>query len=385
MLRDPQDKLENSMGNSAPVLPSGKYEVPLVIQDRSFNKDGSFYFGAEGVNPSIHPFWEPEFFGNTIMVNGKVWPNFNVERREYRFRVLNGSNARFYHLTLSNLKTFTQIGSDGGYLPAAVKLKSLLLAPGERADILIDFSGVAPGTSIILKNDAAAPYPDGDKADSQTVGQIMQFTVPANAEKPILPSTLPAKLNHIPKLTPNEPDRILTLNEVEGEDGPLASLLDGQKYSAPITEMPKVGSTEDWLIVNMTADTHPIHLHLVQFQLISRQAFDENKYTQDWIALNGTPPLTKPTKALSVSKYLIGKPAGPALNETGWKDTVRMNPGEVTRIRVRYAPLDAKPQDAKPGVNLYPFDPAVGPGYVWHCHIVDHEDNEMMRPYTVSH
>ncbi|MDF2945138.1 MAG: putative multicopper oxidase [Herbinix sp.] len=251
-------------------LPSGKYEIPIVIQDRMFNQDGSLLFHNVGINPEIHPYWVPEFFGDTIMVNGKVWPNLNVDRRQYRFRLLNGSNARFYNLTMSNEMSFIQIGTDGGYLPEPVVLTSLLLAPGERADILVDFSTITPGTSLRLLNDANAPFPDGDPIDPDTVGQIMQFSVPVNAPEPVKPAKLPCQLNYIPKLKPDAPTRILTLNEVMGENGPTVVLLNGQLWSAPISEKPRVGSTEDWWIVNLTMDTHPIHLHLVQFLLLNR-------------------------------------------------------------------------------------------------------------------
>lgn len=362
-------------------LPKGRYEIPIVIQDRSFNTDGSLAFTDVGVNPDIHPYWDPEFFGDSIMVNGKVWPNLDVERRQYRFRLLNGSNARFYNLRLSNGMTLTQIGSDGGFLAKPVALDALLLAPGERADLLVDFSSVAPGTKIILTNDANAPFPDGDAPDPATTGQIMQFTVPDRTPKPIKPDALPKTLNVIPALTPDAPQRILTLNEVQGPGGPLMVLLNGQKWEAPISELPRVGSTEDWVIVNLTMDTHPIHLHLVQFQLLNRQDLMTDQYHMKWLKLNGMPPLHHPTKALPVEPYLVGSPIPPDENETGWKDTVRMNPMQVTRIRVRFAPQNVPVRVAKPGLNFFPFDPAIGPGYVWHCHIIDHEDNEMMRRY----
>ena len=365
-------------------LPIDKYEIPIVIQDRAFYTNGSFSYNNVGVNPEIHPYWVPEFFGDTIMVNGLVWPNLDVNRRQYRFRILNGSNARFYNLRLSNGMKFTQIGSDGGFLAHPVELDSLLIAPAERADILIDFSSIAPGTTIILRNDAKAPFPDGDRPDPDTIGQIMQFTVPLNAPAPVKPPMLPCKLNCIPKLIPDSPHRILTLNEVMGPDGPVAVLLNGQNWSAPITELPRVGSTEEWCIVNLTMDTHPIHLHLVQFLIENRQNFSVEEYNTKWEEVNGVPPLDFPTVAIPIEPYLLGDPIEPDDNEKGWKDTIRMNPNQVTRIRIRFAPQDAPNCIAKPGVNLYPFNPSLGPGYVWHCHILDHEDNEMMRPYKVK-
>jgi len=377
LLRDPGNPLDQPSS----VLPQGKYEIPIVIQDRSFNTDGSFNFPAAGINPNIHPYWLPEFFGNTIMVNGKVWPNLNVERRQYRLRLLNGSNARFYNLKFSNKMPFVQIGGDGGYLPKPVTLSELLIAPGERFDVLVDFSLLAPGTKIILANDAKAPFPMGSPPDPKTVGQIMQFTVLTEAAVP--PPKLPAILNTVTPLVANVPNRTLTLVEIMGPAGPTMVTLNGQKWAAPVSELPRVGSTEIWELVNLTADAHPIHLHLVQFQVVSRQPINVNKYNKDWLAINGAPPFMFTPSVLPVIPYLQGKPAGPAPNEMGWKDTVQVFPGEVTKIAVRYAPQNA-PSGTAPGTNLYPFDPSAGPGYVWHCHILDHEDNEMMRPYHVT-
>lgn len=380
LLRDPNDPI-------AQLLPTGKYEMPLVIQDRSFLTDGSFYFPSAGINPSVHPYWMPEFFGNTIMVNGKVWPNMNVDRGQYRFRILDGSNARFYTLWFQivsplnvNPLPFTVIGSDGGYLRSPVTLTRVTIAPGERIDILVDFSNLAPGTKVILRNSAKAPFPRGAAADPKTVGQIMQFTVTANPGP--APATLPPILNPTLDPYPSLPlatkRRTLVLWEVMGMGGPLEILLNGQKWAGVISELPALGTTEEWVIVNPTADTHPIHLHLVQFQLVSRQKIDTKKYAADWIMLNGGMmppfPLNYIPKELPIAPYLKGKPTLAPPNEQGWKDTIQMNPGEVTIIRVRFASQDGSP---------YPFDATQGPGYVWHCHILDHEDNEMMRPYKV--
>jgi FtsP/CotA-like multicopper oxidase with cupredoxin domain len=369
VLRDANDPISS-------FLPSRENEIPLIIQDRSFNSDGSLFYDHAGVNPSIHPYWVPEFFANTIMVNGKVWPNLNVKPQPYRFRLLNGSNARFYHVKLSNEQKFIQIGSDGGYLPQPVELSSLLLAPAERADILIDFSTLAPGTTVILTNTAYAPFPTGTPADPQTVGQIMQFTV--THETVLAPKKLPLVLNHIPPLKPTK-TRTLTLFELEGPNGPLEVTLDGQMWQNPVSELPQAGKTEDWQVVNLTDDTHPIHLHLVQFQLVSRQKFRSDDYLKDWKKLNqttlpGTPPYYGKPKALPIESYLQDQPIAPPLNEKGWKDTIQMNTGEVTTIRVRFTSQDGSP---------YPFNPSLGPGYVWHCHILEHEDNEMMRPVKI--
>jgi spore coat protein A, manganese oxidase len=410
LLRDPNVPFDQYLSTN---FVYGVNEIPLAIQDRSFNTDGTLWFPTVGINPTMHPYWMPEFFGNTIMVNGKVWPNLNVDQGWYRFRVLDGSNARFYTITLKDMTTgakipFTQIGTDGGYLMAPVTMKEITIAPGERADILVDFSAIAPGTKILVENKAKAPFPAGAQPDPQTTGQIMQFTVGATAgynkgaaitfPAPLNPTltgavfpTLPAPAAFVaPAVNP----RTLPLVEVMGMLGPLEVLLNGQKWVAPTTELPRVGATEDWVIPNLTADTHPIHLHLVQFQLVSRQSFDVAGYTAAWYAANtagsatGMPPWdnTYTPVPVDVTPFLKGKVTLPTPNEQGWKDTIQMNTGEVTIIRVRFAPQNAPTTgvDApKAGDNLYSFNPTIGPGYVWHCHIIDHEDNEMMRRFQV--
>ena len=370
LLRDPNDAI-------APLLPSGKYEIPLAIQDRTFNADGSFFFPSVGVNPDVHPYWQPEFFGNTIMVNGLVWPNLNVDRGVYRFRLLDGSNARFYDLFLSNGMPFTVIGSDGGYLRSAVTAPRIRIAPGERVDILVDFSSLAPGTKVRLLNTAKAPFPTGSAADPRTVGQIMQFTVgdAAGAAMPALPPILNPTLDPFPSLPSPTTSRILVLFEKEGALGSVEVLLNGQNWDAPVSETPTVGSTEDWIVVDLTNDAHPIHLHLVQFQLVSRQKIAADRYLSAWLAANGEPPFMFTPTEVSLAGYLRGTAKGPTPLEQAWKDTIQMFPGEVTVIRVRFAPQEG---------GSYPFDATQGPGYVWHCHILDHEDNEMMRPYQVT-
>ncbi|OGO76949.1 MAG: copper oxidase [Clostridiales bacterium GWB2_37_7] len=375
ILQDPHNPLDGNHSR----LPQGEYDIPLVIQDRSFLDDGSLAFPNVGVTPDVHPYWRPTFVGNTIMVNGKVWPNLDVAPRQYRFRILNGSNTRFYNLAFSNQMPFIQIATDGGYLPKPVQLVSLLIAPAERIEILVDFSKLTPGTKLILNNTANAPFPNGNPPDPQTTGQIMQFTV---LERPaVTPPPLPEVLNVLPSLKRNSKIRTLTLFVDGSPTKPLEVLLDGQKWSAPISELPLVGATEDWQIVNLTNGAHPIHIHLIQFRLVSRQDFLASNYTNDWLSLNGQPPFDHPTKVLPVEPYLQDGPTNPPAHEDGWKDTIQAYPGQVTTIRVRFAPQQA--ENSIPGVNQFPFDPSVEPGYVWHCHMIDHEDNEMMRPYKV--
>jgi len=378
-------------------FPYGVSEIPIAIQDRSFYANGELWFPAAGQNPDIHPYWFPEFFGNTMMVNGRVWPNLDVTNGWYRLRLLDGSNARFYTLSFVNQATgtpipFIQIGADGGYLMKPVSLTSLTFAPGERADVLINFSGLPTGTKVLLKNTAKAPFPNGDAPNGNTIGRIMQFTVKANsptpgAAAPVIPAMLNPTLNGavFPTLPATSIKRILTLWEVEGPNGPIMAMLNGQLWDGVISELPHNGTTEDWIVLDLTGDAHPIHTHLATFQLVSRQKINAAKYSADWLTLqqeqggleqDAEPPwpLDYIPLELPIGPYLQGNPKPAPPNEQGWQDTVQMFPGEVTIMRIRWMQQDGTP---------YPFDATQGLGYVWHCHIVDHEDNEMMRPYEV--
>jgi spore coat protein A, manganese oxidase len=373
--------LEDKADAIASLLPTGKYDMPLAIQDRMFYTDGSLMFPSDvPPNPEIHPYWVPEFFGNVIMVNGLAWPNMNVDQGQYRFRILDGSNARWYNLFMSYDIPFTVIASDENYLKSAVTTNNFMIAPGERYDVLVDFSHVPAGTQIQLLNDAKAPFPDGDPADPATTGVIMQFTVQAHAgfQAKTLPATLNPTLTGVfPSLDQNlvSVERNLTLKEWNGPNGPQMVTLDGQQYSNPISEEPVVGAYEIWRIIDNTADGHPMHLHLVNFQVVSRQAFDQPTYDTDWLAINGPLPFNHPTINLDLNNYLLGSPVGPTAIEQGWKDTIQVNPGEVLTLIVRFSPVD--------GSASYPFDVTQGPDYVWHCHIIDHEDQDMIRPYHV--
>ena len=392
LIRDQNDAI-------APLLPSGKYEIPLMLHDRAFNTDGSIHFTQVGANPDIHPYWDPEYFGDVILVNGKAWPNLRVDRHQYRFRIVNGSNARFYNLKLSNGMSFTQIGGDGSYLPAPVTVTEALVAPAERIDILIDFSRVPAGTKIILKNTANQPFPGGDPVDPATTGQVMRFEVRNTTA--VHPRSLPAKLITIPTLVETEGignPKLFTLNEQLSDIGePVAALIDGQHFDADITEVPKVGTTEAWYFQNLTEDAHPVHVHLVEFQLEDRQAIDVERFKAYWESVNGTTlPLDHPTVKVNVETpvfdpatgtvhdFLTGPSEPPSPQESGWKDTFVVPPGTVTRVVIRFAPQYTREADLVPGFNPFPFDSTAGPGYVWHCHILDHEDNDMMRPLRMA-
>lgn len=337
-------------------LPSKDYEVPLVIQDREFNKDGSFDYpteisGAGGMGSSMSssdlpkPTIVPEFFGNFILVNGKAWPYLEVEPRKYRFRVLNGSNSRFYHLSFSNGASFYQIGTEGGFLNKPVQLKKLTLAPAERADIIVDFSKFK-GSKIVINNDATAPFPTGDKVNANT-GKIMQFRVTkplVGTDKSVLPLTLP-KVTHLLEKDASV-TRNISLIEKKDAFGRLMLTIDGKRWMDPATETPNLGATEIWNIVNTTPDTHPIHIHLDYFQILDRRPFDMKTYDK------------------TGKIVFTGAAKKPEANEADWKDTIRANPGEVTRIIIKFTDYSGN--------------------FLWHCHILEHEEYEMMRPLVVS-
>jgi FtsP/CotA-like multicopper oxidase with cupredoxin domain len=363
-------------------LPEGEFEVPMILQDRSFRTDGSVFYPTVGRNPDVNPYWELTVDGNTNLMNGKVWPNFDVKRHAYRFRVLNSANQRFYNLFFSNGMSFQVIGSDGGYLEQPHTVTSFQIGVTERVDFVVDFSQFAPGTKIVLRNDRQHFPPIGEPVDPNTDGTVMQFTVQGGPAVP--PKPIPAVLNPIEDLVPNRPERILIQNVQSDDQGRiLQAELDGQLFHEETTELPTIGATEDWTFVNLTPLDHNKHVHLIQFLLVERQNIDAARYLADWIAVNGNPPFDHPTIKLPYEPYLLGEAEGPFPEESGWKDTIRTPAGQITKIRMRFAPQTTL-IPAAPGVNTFPgFNPINGIGFVWHCHLVEHEDNEMMRPMTV--
>jgi spore coat protein A, manganese oxidase len=309
-------------------LPRGKYEIPLLICDRMLDSRSQLLYPVSGIPGAP---WIPEFFGDLNLVNGKIMPYLQVEPRKYRFRVLNASNARQYFFSLSNGAPFHQIGTDQGLMSAPVELKNLFLAPAERADLIIDFKDFR-GDQVILKDNSVS---------------IMQFRVSKNAAADA--SVIPARLRSIRKTPETEADktRMLTLNEYDNDTGdPILMLLNATYWHQPVTENPELDTTEIWNLINLTDDAHPIHLHLVRFQILDRRKFDKFTY------------LTRKTIRFT------GPVVPPEPNEIGWKDTVRANPAMVTRIIAKFEGYAGR--------------------YVWHCHNLDHEDNEMMRPYDVQ-
>ena len=324
-----RDEFERSLD-----LPNGAYEVPLVIFDRSFRPDGQLFYPVSGKSEAP---WVSEYYGSAILVNGKIFPYLNVEPRRYRFRMLNSSNGSFYRLSFSaegevrsEALEFVQIGTEQGFLVAPAPMKVLILGPGERADIIVDFSARA-GKQLYLRTASA---------------MVMQFRV--SLAKTLDSSSLPNTLRPIPRIPENAVvnTRQLTLVDDQNRLGrSKVMLLNGAHWSAPVTEKPLLNSTEIWSFVNLTDDSHPIHLHLVRFQILDRRPFDLAVYQ-----LTGKIVFTGPAVMLDA-------------NESGWRDTVRVDPMTVTRIIVKFEGFAGR--------------------YVWHCHMLEHEDNEMMRPYVV--
>jgi spore coat protein A, manganese oxidase len=361
-------------------LPAGKYDVPFILQDKTFLGGP----GAATPNELFYPDpWAPEFFGDVMVVNGKAWPNLNVDRGVYRFRVINGSSARFYNLHLSDGAKLIQIATEYGLINKPLPLDSLTLAPGERTEVLIDFSNYAPGTKLVLQN---LPLPSGVENPADILlPEIMQFTV--TSATGWARSKIPAVLrpnDPIQPLPRNVRKRYLTLVEIMGTDGnPAMALLNNRMYDTTNIEAPKVNTVEEWNIINLTADTHPIHVHLIGFQVAERQPIDVPAYllanykTEEL----GVPDVgTGPWPPPAPDAFFTGPVEAPAAYEKGWKDTVQVHPGYVTRLLIPFGP------SAAPGVPFgqqHRSAPFTG-DYTWHCHILDHEDNEMMLPYKVT-
>jgi len=316
-----RDAQERALG-----LPSGECDLPLFLCDRLIGRDGRLYYPVSD-DPAAP--WVMQCQGNAVLCNGKLFPYLEVEPRRYRLRLLNVANSSFFELALTHGLAFHQIGSDQGLLPAPVERERITLYPAERADVVVDFAGLA-----------------GQRAQLRLHGTgILEFRVRDRGRRD--DSALPARLRPVPRLdVAGARDRVLTLGEVDDAGGnALRMLLDGKRWSDTVSERPRAGSMETWSFVNLSGDAHPVHLHLVRFQVLDRRPFD-------LFAWNARREL----------KY-TGAAQPPPPHEAGWKDTVRADPGMVTRIAVRF--------EGEPG------------RYVWHCHLLEHEDNEMMRPYEL--
>ncbi|MET3575235.1 multicopper oxidase [Bhargavaea ullalensis] len=330
-----RDALEDRLG-----LPGGDFEIPLMIQDRSFNEDGSLFYPDSPPFPvTVHPSITPGVLGNTITVNGKVWPHLCVEPRKYRFRILNASNRRPYILSLSNGAVFHQIGTDGGFLEAPAELACIELLPAERTDVIIDFSGMNGQCFELINEDTEFP-PD------EHTGVVMQFRVclPLSGEDTSrIPETLRPGMELNEELV--QVVRDLPLTASTDEYGRPMLMLNDRMYHDPASEKPALDSMEKWNFLNLTPIQHPIHVHLVQFKILGRRPFDTELFESEGI-LKWTGPFEPPRDY-----------------ERGWKDVVKADVGKMTSI-------------------LMHFKEHAG-HYIWHCHFLEHEDHDMMRPVTV--
>jgi len=324
------------------------------------------------------------FWQDCQIETGKAYPFLDAQPRRYRLRLLNGTQASFYNLHFKDGGTdltFYVIGSEGGLLPAPVAKTALLIAPGERYDVIVDFTGIPLGSTVTMTNDANAPYPDGDPT---AVPELMKINIntavpaadpdltvlPANLKLPAVPRLFPT-----PRLAPRDIVARETMTMTEsGEEVPTEVLLNGYKFMDPVTDIIKAGTTETWQWINLTVDAHPMHPHLVAFQVVNRQPFDVERYKGDWQSYldSGRLPALKP----NVARYLTGPAIPPDPEEMGFKDTVKSPPGFVTRTRATFS---------LPVTSLLDYDPKTGifGDWVYHCHILEHEENDMMRPFRI--
>ena len=350
LLRDDEERSMN--------LPSGDYEIPLLLQDRTLDDKGQLVYSptwddGEKV-PAGH--WGPAFFGDLPVVNGAIYPYLQVEPRPYRLRLLNGANSRFFNLFFNLAKRptdipalvpFHQIGTDGGFLPNPAPLNRLLLAPAERADLIVDFSGLE-GKIATLSNNAPAPFPGWQMANPhyRQLYELMQFRVilPISGNRKTFSMAPSPSFRRLDE-TASTITRDFVLSEQMNQGWSLGVRINGKGYDDAVTEVVKLGSIEEWRFINTTDDTHSMHLHMVQFQILQRQGFDPSALRKGMVEL-------------------VGTPRPPAANEAGWKDTAIVNPRDVLSILVSFVGYTGR--------------------YVFHCHMLEHEDNDMMRPFEVA-
>lgn len=343
-------------------LPAGgEFDRVLVLFDRSFRSDGSIYMNATGNNPEIHPQWQPEYFGDAIIVNGKAWPRLTVRRRKYRFRIINASNARFFRLFFSNGLRFVHVGSDSAYLQRPVNAKRVLLGPSEITDVVVDFSK-SRGWDVILENDAKYPFPSGDPVNEAN-GKVMKFFVVGQSE--VDTWKLPRRLVDYP-----DPDvssatrtRYVAMYEYASASGePTHLYLNGKSFEDPATETPQVGTTEVWEVINLTEDNHPLHIHLGLFVVVEQTALVR---LEEFSAC-----MTERNDAVKchVGKHARGMKVSVPRHERGWKNVFKMMPGFVTKLVVRFSYIHSN--------QSYPFDATAEPGYVYHCHVSTHFTHE---------
>jgi spore coat protein A len=348
------DEFDTGRPDNANGLPSGPYEIPLVVQDRQFNADGTFLYPTSEISGAT---WIGEYFGDVMLVNGKVWPFLEVEPRLYRFRILNGCNARILNLDVGGARMW-QIGAEGGMWDQPVPVAQLVLAPAERADVLVDFSQIPTRTTHVKNSKPPSPVSN----PAPPLAAVMQIRVGRTTPvPPSIPTTLVG--GRMADLPDPVTTRYITLNEIDVDEPTWFLNLNGVHFEDGLaTETPPVGTVEDWVYVNVTGDTHPMHTHLVTFQVVGRTPFDAAAYEEAYEGPNGVPGGIDPIP------FATGPMLAPDQTERGFKDTVKANPGYFTTIRAKF--------DLPTGLTA-------PQSYVHHCHIVEHEDNDMMRPFTV--
>jgi FtsP/CotA-like multicopper oxidase with cupredoxin domain len=410
-----RDGLDTGTASNPLGLPAFPYEMGLAVQDRMFADTGELFYPAFPGDP----FWEDfitgegladgdvpqpsalaEFFGDHMVVNGKIWPKADVEPRHYRLRFLNGCDSRFmvlrFRVAASADATslegagaplpFHVIGGDQGFAASATQTDTLLFEPGGRYDIVFDFAQVPFGSRLIVENlGGDAPFGgefgddlgEDDFFEDRQTDRIMAFDVTRPLDGSIADSFFPSNITGLYGGNPNTVSNVRKVALFEGADeyGRLQPLLgtaeptqaaSGQVFNGAIawhsstTENPAYGATEDWEIYNATMDAHPVHLHLVNFEVLGRQEFSAELVEPPVVQHNG-----KLGTGFRLENIQLGTPVSglPGYVENFPRDMVTALPGQVTRIRTTFD---------KPG------------RYVWHCHILSHEDHEMMRVLHVG-
>lgn len=377
-VRDDWDtgRADNPLG-----LPAGEYELPLTIQDKLFHRDGTHsYYETILTKPDQ---WQGGFCGDVVCVNGAAWPNADVARGLYRLRMLNASATTNYLLSFSNGMRFWLIGSDGGLFDAPVAVDEVQIDPGSRLDVLVDFGALATGTRVQLHNRMQLPFLN-QVTSQHLVPQVMQFTVgSARGFAGTVPSRLrggPSQPPLLPPLSTPARRRTITFQSTPQAHTPFIYLtINNLLYSSGDIEMPQQGSVEQWDIVNLGPGmSHVLHVHLVQFRVLSRSYFDVDAYRR----ANPRPPVGQRWSADAQRYALPQSLLPPSAGETGMRDTVFLPARTITRLLIRFptaAELGFDP-DA-PFTN--PFNGETLQGYVMHCHLIDHEDHEMMLRYRI--
>lgn len=454
-----RDRFDTGRPDNPLGLPAGAFEIPLVMQEKILRADGSASIRSTPIVPQGH--WEGGAVGDVGVVNGVIWPTAEVARGLYRLRMINAASFSNWMLHFSRPLDVWVIGMEGGLLPAPAKVDRFRLGPGERIDVLVDFGALAPGETVELLN-AEEAAPQAAFIGAVRLPRLMRFraTAATGHNRPV-PATLRGGPGQPPALTPPvRPQAVRNVSLSQPSDvriPPSMMSLNNLRWSTEQIEMPRQGSVEQWNIVNATPDPHPIHIHLVHFQVLARQAVDILA-----MCLRQPQPPTGIKWTPDPDPFVVGPARSPEPWEAGMKDTVICDANSVTRILVHFPTADElgfDPDASFPAaVTIGGTDPAghaegigvgsvtipdaagsagahpgpaaggggghaghhAGPhtgaaplghtvdrlggdfvgsaappaahhrrstlqGYVWHCHILDHEDHDMMLRYrTVS-